>query len=173
MTKKDYYKILNVTRTTSNDEIKKNYRMIAMQYHPDRNPGNKKAEEKFKEAAEAYEVLRDRQKRKIYDSHGHEGLNRAGFRGFNGVNDVFSHFSNIFNDIFSYGNNVRGMSRSTLQKIKDIAFDRGDVMLFQQTAKALHLELKPADWEAIGQKAFKLKKYFFAQYAMQRANNTD
>ena len=62
---------------------------------------------------------------------------------------------------------------SGMQKIKDIAFDRGDVMLFQQAAKALHLELKPADWESIGQKAIDLKKYFFAQHALEKANNEE
>jgi tetratricopeptide (TPR) repeat protein len=62
---------------------------------------------------------------------------------------------------------------SGMQKIKDIAFDRGDVMLFQQAAKALHLELKPADWEGIGQKAIDLKKYYFAQHALEKANNEE
>lgn len=62
---------------------------------------------------------------------------------------------------------------SGMQKIKDIAFDRGDVMLFQQAAKALHLELKPADWEGIGQKAIDLKKYFFAQHALEKADNEE
>jgi hypothetical protein len=62
---------------------------------------------------------------------------------------------------------------SGMQKIKDIAFDRGDVMLFQQAAKALHMELKPADWEGIGQKAIDLKKYFFAQHALEKANNEE
>ena len=78
MTKKDYYEILNVARTASEEEIKKSYRKIAMQCHPDKNPGNKKAEEQFKEAAEAYEVLSDRQKREIYDQYGHEGLSSTG-----------------------------------------------------------------------------------------------
>ena len=164
---------MNVTKTSSKEDLKRSYRSIAMQCHPDKNPGDKKAEEKFKEAAEAYEVLSDKRKRKIYDLHGHEGLQSTGFRGFSGVNDIFSHFSNIFNDIFGYGSNVRGHSNSSLQKIKDVAFDRGDVMLWEQAAKALRLELKPDDWEDIGKKAFKLKKYFFAQYAMQKANNKE
>ena len=84
MTKKDYYEILNVSRTASDEEIKKSYRTIAMQCHPDRNPGNKKAEDRFKEAAEAYEVLSDKEKREIYDHYGHEGLNSTGFKGFSG-----------------------------------------------------------------------------------------
>lgn len=122
MTKNDYYEILNVDRTASDEEIKKSYRAIAMQCHPDRNPGNKKAEEKFKEAAEAYEVLSDRQKREIYDHYGHEGLNSTGFKGFNGFDDIFSHFSNIFDDVFGYGN-VRGQSRSGASAGSDLRYD--------------------------------------------------
>ena len=71
-------------------------------------------------------------------------------------------------DFYQKANDNSGM-----QKIKDISFDRGDVMLFQQAAKALHMELKPADWEGIGQKAIDLKKYFFAQHALERANNEE
>jgi molecular chaperone DnaJ len=122
MTKKDYYEILNVSRTASDEEIKKSYRTIAMQCHPDKNPGNKKAEEQFKEAAEAYEVLSDRQKREIYDHYGHEGLNSTGFRGFNGFDDIFSHFSNIFDDVFGYGN-VRGQSHSFASAGSDLRYD--------------------------------------------------
>ena len=72
MTKRCYYVCLGVDRQATDEEIKKNYRKLAMQYHPDRNPGDKEAEEKFKEAAEAYEVLSDREKRDIYDRYGHE-----------------------------------------------------------------------------------------------------
>ncbi len=124
MTKKDYYEILNVDRTASDEEIKKSYRAIAMQCHPDRNPGNKKAEEKFKEAAEAYEVLSDKEKREIYDHYGHEGLNSTGFRGFSGFDDIFSHFSNIFDDAFGYGN-MRGHSRSSAIAGADLRYDLG------------------------------------------------
>jgi len=74
MEDKDYYKILGVSRNSSEDEIKKSYRKIAMQFHPDRNPGSKEAEERFKIASEAYEVLRDPEKREIYDRYGIEGL---------------------------------------------------------------------------------------------------
>jgi molecular chaperone DnaJ len=122
MTKKDYYDILNVPRTASEDEIKKSYRAIAMQCHPDRNPGNKKADERFKEAAEAYEVLSDREKREIYDHYGHEGLNSTGFRGFSGFDDIFSHFSNIFDDVFGYGN-ARGRSHSYATAGADLRYD--------------------------------------------------
>jgi molecular chaperone DnaJ len=101
MAKRDYYEILGVPRTANPDEIKKAYRKAAMKYHPDRNPNNKEAEEKFKEAAEAYEVLGDQTKRQRYDQYGHEGL-RAGtdFRGFNNVNDIFSSFNDIFGSSF-------------------------------------------------------------------------
>lgn len=122
MTKKDYYEILNVDRNAADEEIKKSYRSIAMQCHPDRNPGNKKAEERFKEAAEAYEVLSDRQKREIYDHYGHEGLNNTGFRGFSGFDDIFSHFSNIFEDVFGYGG-AHGHSRSSVRPGADLRYD--------------------------------------------------
>lgn len=122
MTKNDYYEILKVARTASDEEIKKSYRAIAMQCHPDKNPGDKKSEERFKEAAEAYEVLSDKQKREIYDNYGHEGLNSTGFRGFNGFEDIFSHFGNIFDDVFGYGN-ARGQSRSSAHSGSDLRYD--------------------------------------------------
>ncbi len=77
MRKQDYYEVLGAARHASNDELKKSYRKLAMRLHPDRNPDNKEAEEKFKEASEAYQILSDPQKRKTYDRHGHEGLQRA------------------------------------------------------------------------------------------------
>jgi molecular chaperone DnaJ len=100
--KRDYYEILGVTKTSSPDEIKKAYRKVAMQYHPDKNPGNKEAEEKFKEAAEAYEVLSDADKRSQYDRFGHAGVggNGRGFGGGQGMNmeDIFSQFGDVFGD---------------------------------------------------------------------------
>ena len=98
MTKRDYYSVLDVDRNASKEELKKAYRKLAMQYHPDRNPGNDEAEEKFKEAAEAYEVLNNDDKRAKYDRFGHDGLRGSGFgsSGFSDVNDIFSHFSDIF-----------------------------------------------------------------------------
>ncbi|MEI7589928.1 MAG: molecular chaperone DnaJ [Deltaproteobacteria bacterium] len=101
MTKQCYYEILMVQKTASADEIKKSYRKIAMQLHPDKNPGNKVAEEKFKEAAEAYEVLCDTSKRAIYDQYGHAGLSNTGYQGFSNFDDIFSSFGPIFGDIFS------------------------------------------------------------------------
>jgi molecular chaperone DnaJ len=94
---KDYYEILSVSRNASQEEIKSSYRKLAMKYHPDRNPGDKSAEEKFKEAAEAYEVLSDPNKRARYDQFGHAGLRGSGFEhSFTNINDIFSHFSDIF-----------------------------------------------------------------------------
>lgn len=112
MTKRDYYEILGVERNASEEEIKKSYRRLAMQYHPDRNQGDKEAEEKFKEAAEAYEVLSDAQKKDIYDRFGHEGLSGTGFRGFTGFEDIFSSFGSIFEDIFGYSNQSRTSARA-------------------------------------------------------------
>lgn len=109
MTKRDYYEVLGVDATASEEEIKKSYRKLAMQYHPDRNPGNREAEEKFKEAAEAYEVLSDAEKRDIYGRYGHEGLNGVGYRGFSGFEDIFSSFGDIFGDVFGF---KRGHSRT-------------------------------------------------------------
>jgi molecular chaperone DnaJ len=101
MAKRDYYEVLGVAKSASADEIKKAYRKVAMQYHPDRNLGDKAAEEKFKEAAEAYEVLSDQEKKAQYDRFGHAGLNnRGGFGGGQGMNmeDIFSNFGDIFGD---------------------------------------------------------------------------
>jgi molecular chaperone DnaJ len=117
-TKRDYYQVLGVARTASPDEIKKAYRKLALQFHPDRNPGNKEAEEKFKEAAEAYEVLSDAQKRQRFDQFGHEGIRGSDVHGFSDVNDIFSTFGDIFGSQFGgsifdemFGAQTRGRSR--------------------------------------------------------------
>lgn len=98
MAKRDYYEVLGVSKTATDDEIKKAYRKIAIKYHPDRNPGNKEAEEKFKEAAEAYDVLHDQQKRQQYDQFGFNapggGFGDGG--GFSSMDDIFSMFGDIF-----------------------------------------------------------------------------
>ena len=98
--KRDYYEVLGVSKTATKDEIKKAYRKLAIQYHPDRNPGDKAAEEKFKEAAEAYAVLSDDEKRARYDQFGHAGLGGAGGGGFSGqgmsMDDIFSMFGDLF-----------------------------------------------------------------------------
>ena len=119
MTKRDYYSVLNVDRNASKEELKKAYRKLAMMYHPDRNPDDKEAEEKFKEAAEAYDVLNNDEKRAKYDRFGHDGVRTSDFgsSGFTDVNDIFSHFSDIFggssifDDIFG-GSTQRGRRRS-------------------------------------------------------------
>ena len=92
----DFYKTLNVKRDASQDEIKKAYRRLAMECHPDRNPGNQDAEKKFKELAEAYEVLSDPEKRSRYDRFGHEGLKGFATRGFSSFDDIFQAFGDIF-----------------------------------------------------------------------------
>ncbi len=114
MSKRDYYEILGVSKTANADEIKKAYRKVAMQYHPDRNPGDKAAEEKFKEAAEAYEILSDNEKKAQYDRYGHAGVSGQG-RGFGGggmnMEDIFSQFGDIFgDDLFGsfFGGGQRG-----------------------------------------------------------------
>ncbi len=103
MAKRDYYEVLEVSRTVTVEEIKKAYRAKALQFHPDRNPDNKEAEEKFKECAEAYEVLSDAEKRARYDRYGHDGLRDTGFGGFGNVEDIFSQFQDIFGDVFGFG----------------------------------------------------------------------
>ncbi|WP_459933874.1 molecular chaperone DnaJ [Fundidesulfovibrio butyratiphilus] len=100
--KADYYEVLGITRSASEDEIKKAYRQMAFKHHPDRNPDDPEAEAKFKEAAEAYEVLRDSQKRARYDRFGHQGLGDTGFGGFHSAEDIFSTFSDIFGDVFGF-----------------------------------------------------------------------
>jgi len=101
MSKRDYYEILGVNKSAAADEIKKAYRKVAMQHHPDRNPGDKSAEEKFKEAAEAYEILSDTDKKAQYDRYGHAGVSSNG-RGFGGggmnMEDIFSQFGDVFGD---------------------------------------------------------------------------
>jgi molecular chaperone DnaJ len=115
VSKKDFYQLLGVSRTATPEEIKKAYRKLAMQYHPDKNPGNKKAEEKFKEISEAYEVLSDEQKRQNYDNFGHAGAQGNPFGGAGGFGGGFSSgraganadfndiFGDVFGDIFNQG----------------------------------------------------------------------
>jgi molecular chaperone DnaJ len=120
MAKRDYYEVLGVDKNVSKEELRKAYRKLAMQYHPDRNPDNKEAEEKFKEAAEAYEVLNNDEKKARYDRFGHDGVRGSyGSQGFTDINDIFSHFSDIFSgssifdDFFGGGQRTRGRRRGT------------------------------------------------------------
>lgn len=122
MSKRDYYKVLDVARTATEAEIKKAYRRLAMKYHPDRNPNDTEAEEKFKEAKEAYEVLTDAQKRAIYDQHGHDGLaaRGGGGTGFS-ASDAFSDiFGDVFGDIFGAG---RRGGRQQVFRGADLRYD--------------------------------------------------
>ncbi|MDR2301964.1 MAG: molecular chaperone DnaJ [Deltaproteobacteria bacterium] len=107
--KPDYYDVLGLGRDSDPASIKKAYRNLALKYHPDRNPGDTEAEERFKEAAEAYEVLSDPEKRQLYDQYGHDGLNHTGFQGFSGYGDIMSAFGDIFGDFF--GTVARGPKR--------------------------------------------------------------
>ncbi|MDR1762576.1 MAG: molecular chaperone DnaJ [Dysgonamonadaceae bacterium] len=110
-TKRDYYEVLEVTKTATAEEIKKAYRQKAIQYHPDKNPGDKAAEEKFKEAAEAYEVLSNDEKRRRYDQFGHAGVGGAagGYGGGMSMEDIFTHFGDIFG-----GHNISDIIFETL-----------------------------------------------------------
>ncbi|MDI6687183.1 MAG: molecular chaperone DnaJ [Desulfobacterales bacterium] len=118
--KRDYYEILGVDRNASASEIKAAYRKLALKYHPDRNPGDKASEESFKEAAEAYEVLHDPQKRNIYDQYGHQGIEGTGFSGFGGFDDIFSSFGDIFEDFFGF--RTTG-SRTRVQRGADLRYN--------------------------------------------------
>ncbi len=116
MSKRDFYEVLGVPRNASDDEIKKAYRKMAIKYHPDKNPDDKKAEEKFKEAAEAYEVLSNSEKRQRYDQFGHAGVGGAAGGGFSGggmnMDDIFSQFGDIFGGAFGFsGGGSRGGGR--------------------------------------------------------------
>src|SRR5271170_3941974 len=107
MAKRDYYKILDLTRTASEAEIKKSYRRLAMKFHPDRSPDDHEAEEKFKEAKEAYEVLTDPQKRGAYDQFGHAGLDQSRGGGVNPGDAFGDIFGDVFGDIFGGGRRSR------------------------------------------------------------------
>jgi len=108
MSKRDYYEVLGVGRSASDDEIKSAYRKQAFKFHPDRNQDDPESEARFKEAAEAYEVLRDPQKKSRYDQFGHAGMESNGFEGFHSQEDIFSAFGDIFGDVFGFGSAGRG-----------------------------------------------------------------
>lgn len=124
---RDYYEVLGIQRSSDADTIKKAYRKLALQYHPDRNPGDKTAEDKFKEAAKAYEILSDKEKRARYDQFGHAGVNgQSGFggrggHGFGDVNDIFDAFGDIFGDMFGQQQG-RGRSRSRASRGSDLRY---------------------------------------------------
>lgn len=122
-TKRDYYEILGVEKNVDADTLKKRYRKVAMKYHPDRNPGDKEAEDKFKEASEAYEVLSDVEKRKIYDQYGHEGLSGAGFSGSRNFDDIFDSFGDVFEEFFGFGRRGGRRKRSGARRGSDLRYD--------------------------------------------------
>jgi len=131
MAKRDYYEVLDVSKSATAEEIKKAYRQQALKFHPDRNPGNKEAEDKFKEAAEAYEVLSDAQKKARYDQYGHAGLSGSagGYPGGGmSMDDIFSHFGDIFSDMGFAG--FGGFS------------SRGGGRSYRQTTRGTNLRVK-------------------------------
>ncbi|HXA85623.1 MAG TPA: molecular chaperone DnaJ, partial [Candidatus Dormibacteraeota bacterium] len=150
--KRDYYEILSVTRTATEQEIKSSYRKLAMQYHPDRNPGNAQAEEKFKECTEAYSVLMDSDKRARYDQYGHAAVNGGGgFGGFDASN--FADVSDIFGDIFSdfFGVNVGG-GRGGRTRVQRGGDARADLTLtFEEAAFGKKTQVKVRRYEACEQ----------------------
>jgi molecular chaperone DnaJ len=127
MTKRDYYEVLSVERTASGDEIKRSYRKLAMQYHPDRNPGDAEAEAKFKEAAEAYDVLSDASKKERYDRYGHAGLSDmggGGGPGFGNINDIFEIFGDLFGGMGGGGGRGRRQQQAHGQDLQiDVELD--------------------------------------------------
>jgi molecular chaperone DnaJ len=140
MSKKDYYEILGVSRDATDKEIKQSYRRLAMELHPDRNPNNPEAEERFKEAAEAYDVLSNPEKREIYNRYGHDGL--GGHSGFTGVEDIFSSFGDIFSEFFG-GDIFGGRRRSRPPRSTRGADLRYDLKLtFKEAFRGTKKELK-------------------------------
>jgi molecular chaperone DnaJ len=125
VSKADYYEVLGVSRECTEQELKSAYRKQALKYHPDRNPGNHAAEEKFKEASEAYQVLSDADKRAAYDRFGHAGLGAQGFGAgpFGGAVDLGDIFGDFFGEMFSVGGTGRGGPRSRQQRGDDLRFD--------------------------------------------------
>lgn len=121
--KRDYYEVLSVTRDCDEQTLKSSYRKLALQYHPDRNPNDRNAEERFKEAAEAYAVLSDPQKRAAYDRYGHQGVNGGGFQGFD--ENTFGGLEDILGDLFGFGDlfGRSGRQRSRVQRGEDIRYD--------------------------------------------------
>ena len=136
--KRDYYDVLGVNQDATDAELKATYRKLALKYHPDRNPGNQEAEEKFKEASGAYEVLQDSQKRRIYDQFGHQGLEGSGFSGFSGFEDIFSSFGGIFEDLFGFGSGRR--SRTRAQRGADLRYDMA--LSFMEAAFGTETEIE-------------------------------
>ncbi|HLA35903.1 MAG TPA: molecular chaperone DnaJ [Rhodocyclaceae bacterium] len=122
MAKRDYYETLGVNRDASEDDLKKAYRKLAMKYHPDRNPDNPKAEDQFKEAKQAYEILSDSKKRQAYDQFGHAGVDQQSGGGAGGMGGFADAFSDIFGDIFG-GSGGGGRGRSNVYRGADLRYN--------------------------------------------------
>jgi len=133
-----YYETLEVSRDAGGDEIKKAYRRLAMKYHPDRNPDNPNAEQSFKDAAEAYDILRDPEKKARYDRYGHAGVNNNSAGGFGNSEDIFSHFSDIFGDLFGFAS--AGMGANRPMAGADFLYNL--TITFAQAAKGDEVRLK-------------------------------
>ncbi|MBV9759551.1 MAG: molecular chaperone DnaJ [Acidobacteriaceae bacterium] len=147
--KRDYYEVLSVSRDCDEQTLKTSYRKLALQYHPDRNPGNREAEEKFKEAAEAYAVLSDAQKRSAYDRFGHQAVNGSGAAGFDP--NAFSDFGDILGDLFGLGDifgTGRGRRGGRTQRGDDIRYDLE--IAFEDSMRGLSADLQIPRMEACG-----------------------
>ena len=138
---KDYYQILGVARSADEKEVKQAFRRLAREYHPDRNKGDKAAEEKFKDINEAYEVLSDSCRRQLYDTYGHQGLAGSGFHGFSDVNDIFSSMGDIFDEFFG-GMGGFGFGHAGGRRVRRGADMRYDLSIsFLDAAKGTEREI--------------------------------
>src|SRR6202011_3496054 len=144
VTKRDYYEILGVARTASDSDLKSAYRKLAMQYHPDRNPGDKAAEEIFKEAAEAYAILADAEKRSLYDRFGHAGVKTAAGSGAGFDPTIFSEFGDlgdILGNMFGFGDLFGGSRRrGGPQRGADLRYDLE--ITFEESARGAETSIQ-------------------------------
>src|SRR5437016_8107495 len=148
MAKRDFYEILGVAKNASDDEIKKSYRKLAMKYHPDRNPDSKGAEDKFKEAKEAYEMLSDTQKREAYDRYGHAGVdpNMGGGAG-GGAGNFADAFGDIFGDIFGGGGGGRGGRSNGPQVYRGADLRYNLEITLEQAAHGFDTTIRVPSWD--------------------------
>src|SRR5262245_25784112 len=137
-TKRDYYEVLGIARAASTQEIKASYRKLAVKYHPDRNPGDREAEERFKEAAEAYAVLSDADKRARYDRFGHQGVAGTGAGGFDPT--IFADFSDILGDLFGFGDPFGRRRQGGPQRGADLRYDLA--LTFEEAAFGVEKTLR-------------------------------
>ncbi|SKA87183.1 molecular chaperone DnaJ [Paucidesulfovibrio gracilis DSM 16080] len=140
MSKRDFYEVLGVSRDAGEDEIKRAYRKMAFENHPDRNPDDPEAEARFKEAAEAYDVLRDAEKRRRYDQFGHSGMGDNGFSGFSSTEDIFGAFSDIFGEFFGFGGSGGRQGRTRAQTGADLRYSM--TISFRDAACGTEVDLK-------------------------------